>query len=65
MKHILIIISLLLLSSPVIGNSHKGETLYRWGTIPFSVWKGYSNKISFEGVKWDDLKIDWKQRIQP
>jgi len=32
MKHSLIIlISLLLLSSPVIGNNHKGETLYRWG----------------------------------
>ena len=32
MKHsLLILISFLLLSSPVIGNSHKGETLYRWG----------------------------------
>ena len=31
MKHSLIIlISLLLLSSPVIGDNHKGETLYRW-----------------------------------
>jgi len=44
MKHILIIISFLLLSSPVIGNNHKGETLYAWGEhIPF-VWKGFGDK---------------------
>jgi len=30
MKHLLIILSLLLLTSPVIGDNHKGETLYRW-----------------------------------
>ncbi len=31
MKHLLIIlISFLLLSSPVMGDNHKGETLYRW-----------------------------------
>lgn len=49
MKHLLLIlISLLLLSSPVIGNSHKGETLYRWYTsssLTFSyVWKGFGDK---------------------
>ena len=45
MKHLLLIlISLLLLSSPVIGNSHKGETLYGWGnTLPY-VWKGFGDK---------------------
>ena len=45
MKHLLIIlISILLLSSPVIGNSHKGETLYGWGnTLPY-VWKGFGDK---------------------
>ena len=31
MKHLLILISLLLLSSPVIGDNHKGKTLYGWG----------------------------------
>jgi len=31
MKHLLILLSILLLSSPVIGDNHKGETLYRWG----------------------------------
>ena len=45
MKHLLIIlISILLLSSPVIGDNHKGETLYRWGKyIPF-VWKEFGDK---------------------
>ena len=56
MKHLLIIlISILLLSSPVIGDNHKGETLYRWGTIPFSVWKGFGDK------KWGTSSLDvWK-----
>ena len=44
MKHILIILSILLLSSPVIGDNHKGETLYGWGnTLPY-VWKGVGDK---------------------
>ena len=45
MKHlILIIISFLLLSSPVIGDNHKGETLYRWGECCDWVWKGFGDK---------------------
>ena len=45
MKHILIIlISILLLSSPVIGDNHKGETLYRWGECCDWVWKGFGDK---------------------
>ena len=45
MKHSLIIlISLLLLSSPVIGNSHKGETLYRWGECCPYKWVGFGDK---------------------
>jgi len=44
MKHLLIILSILLLSSPVIGDNNKGETLYRWGnTLPY-VWKGVGEK---------------------
>ena len=44
MKHILILLSILLLSSPVIGDNHKGETLYGWGnTLPY-VWKGFGDK---------------------
>ena len=45
MKHLLIIlISFLLLSSPVIGNNHKGETLYGWGECCDYVWKGFGDK---------------------
>ena len=45
-KHLLIILIsfLLLSSSPVIGDNHKGETLYGWGnTLPY-VWKGVGDK---------------------
>ena len=45
MKHLLIIlISFPLLSSPVIGDSHKGETLYGWGEYPDYVWKRVGEK---------------------
>ncbi len=45
MKNLLIIlISFLLLSSPVIGDSHKGETLYGWGEYPDYVWKEVGEK---------------------
>ena len=44
MRHILILLSFFLLSSPVIGDNHKGETLYGWGnTLPY-VWKGFGDK---------------------
>ena len=46
MKHLFIIFFFLLLSSPVIGNSHKGETLYRWENPSGDVyiWKGFGDK---------------------
>ena len=46
MKHLLIILSFLLLSSPVIGDNHKGETLYRWeNTSGYGyIWKGFGDK---------------------
>jgi len=44
-KHLLIIlISFLLLSSPVIGNNHKGETLYGWGEYHDYKWMGFGDK---------------------
>jgi len=44
-KHLLLIlISFLLLSSPVIGNSHKGETLYRWGESGNYKWMKLGDK---------------------
>ena len=44
MKHLFIILSFLLLSSPVIGDNHKGETLYLWETSSGEVWKGFGEK---------------------
>ena len=44
MKHLLIILSIPLLSSPVIGDNHKGETLYGWDTSSGKVWKGFGDK---------------------
>ena len=44
MKHLLIILLSILLYSPVIGDDHKGETLYASGEyIPF-VWKEFGDK---------------------
>ena len=42
-KHLLIVLSFLL-SSPVIGDNHKGETLYRWDTSSGIVWRGFGDK---------------------
>ena len=46
MKHLLILISFLLLSSPVIGNSHKGETFYKWENPSYDgyIWNGFGDK---------------------
>ena len=44
MKHLLILLSILLLSSPVIGDNHKGEILYGWGKCCDFVWKGFGDK---------------------
>ena len=43
MKHLLIILSFLLLSSPVIGDNHKGETLYLWENSSGYVWKTFGD----------------------
>ena len=44
MKHLLIIFSILLLSSPLFGDNHKGETLYAWGEYPDYKWMGFGDK---------------------
>ena len=44
MKHLLIVISILLLSSPVIGDNHKGETLYVLGEYPDWKWVEFGDK---------------------
>ena len=43
-KHPLILLSILLLSSPLFGDNHKGETLYLWETSSGEVWKGFGEK---------------------
>jgi len=54
MKHLLIILSFLLLSSPVIGDNHKGETLYGWITSSSTLeWKGFGDKESHPIYKGD------------
>jgi len=54
MKHLLILlISILLLSSPVIGDNHKGETLYRWGECCDYKWMGFGDKETHSKYKGD------------
>ena len=44
MRQLLIILTILLLSSPVIGDKHEGLTLYQWKTFSGLVWKGFGEK---------------------
>ena len=54
MKHLLILLSILLLSSPVIGDNHKGETLYGWGECCNDfVWRGFGDKDTHPKYKGD------------
>ena len=44
MRHILIILSIILLSSPVIGESKKSETFYEWKTASGIQWREIGDK---------------------
>ena len=44
MKQILIILFLVSLSSPLFGDNHKGEILYKWKTSAGEVWMGFGDK---------------------
>jgi len=46
MKHLLIILSILLLSSPLFGDNHKGETLYLWKTSSSVQWYRFGDKYT-------------------
>ena len=53
MKHLLILISFLLLSSPVFGDNHKGGTLYLWDTSSGKEWKYFGVKQTHPLYKGD------------
>ena len=53
MKHLLLILLILLLSSPLIGDNHKGEILYRWDTSSGYVWKEFGEKDTNPKYKGD------------
>ena len=44
MKNLLILLTILFLSSPVIGGKNKGKTLYLWKTSSGIVWKAFGKK---------------------
>ena len=44
MKHLVVILSIILLSSPVIGDKHKGEILYVLGEYPDCKWLKFGDK---------------------
>ena len=46
MKHLLIIFSILLLSSPLFGDNHKGGTLYLWKISSGVQWYRFGNKLT-------------------
>ena len=53
MKHLLIILSILLLSSPVIGESKTIETLYEWKTSSGIQWREIGDKDFHAKYKGD------------
>ena len=72
MKHLLIIlISILLLSSPVIGDNHKGETLYVLGEYPDWKWVEFGEKDTHpmyqgqvkDGKQWNGTYYDKEGNI--
>ena len=46
MKHLFIIFSILLLSSPLFGDNHKGETLYLWEISSSVQWYRFGDKYT-------------------
>ena len=53
MKHLLIILSILLLSSPVIGETKTSETLYEWKTSSGIQWREIGDKDFHAKYKGD------------
>ena len=53
MKHILILLSILLLSSPLFGNPKGEHTLYRWETSSGIQWREFGDKDIHPQYKGD------------
>ena len=53
MKHLFIIFSILLLSSPLFGHPTGEHTLYLWKTSSGDVWKGFGEKDIHPEYKGD------------
>jgi len=53
MKHILILLSVLLLSSPLFGNPKGEHTLYRWETSSGIQWREFGDKDIHPQYKGD------------
>ena len=60
MKHLLIILSILLLSSFVTSCDKKEETIYRWETSSGIVWKRFGDKDTHRVYKgeWKNEKLN-------
>ena len=46
MKHLLIMLSILLLSSPLFGHPKGEHTLYKWETSYGNMSKGFKDKVT-------------------
>jgi len=53
MRHLFIIASIIFLTSPLFGNSHKGETLYGWETSSGIQWREFGDKDIHPQYKGD------------
>ena len=57
-KHLpILLITILLLTSPLFGDNHKGETLYGWGNTLLYVWKGVGRMVKY-GTEQNTTKTE-------
>ena len=63
MKQLLIILSILLLSSPVIGESKKSETFYEWKTASGIQWREIGDKDIHAEYNGDVKVLDRMKKV--
>ena len=51
MRRLIIFLSIILISCPINGNNHKGETLFEWSKYHDYVWKGFGDKETHPTIK--------------